>query len=127
MRWSKAERSLSDGVFPHRIMLKDTVFKSTLGSFNVRGAAVVGPIPMLSPKSDVMVWLHESIGHSAKPPSTMINFYNRVGVVIKHDEMGAWMVKTQGRDGYKFYFRNACDAIAFKWMFTEKYGWAHLG
>lgn len=117
MKWSKEEKALSDREFPHRIMIKAPKTE--------RRMWYPAPAPttpeILSPKSDIMIWLFENIGHTAKPPVTMMNLFSRSGEILVHDASAPWMAKTQGRNGYKFYFRNASDAIAFKLMFAERY------
>lgn len=117
MKWSKEEQALSDRDFPHRVMLRAHKPVRRLW-----GPTPSDPVPeMLSPQSDVMVWLMENVGITAKPTTTMINLFSRNGVTLVHNASAPWMAKTQGRDGYKFYFRNAADAITFKLMFAERY------
>jgi hypothetical protein len=70
-----------------------------------------------------MTWLFEHVGNTLKMPTQMAKMFTRTSIPKDRlsDLSGSWMVKTQGRMGYKFYFKRSGDAVAFKLYFSEKY------
>lgn len=105
MLWSKEEKAISDTLFPYRVMLNVDRYSEGSNTF-------------FTPKSEVLNWLFENIGDTVKPPRMLMRNF-RTG--LRHSLEGSWMVKTQGRTGYKFYFKNYGDAVAFKLVFADKY------
>lgn len=106
MLWSKEEKAISDTEFPFRVMLNVKQYSNEAANF-------------LKPTSDVLNWLFENIGNTVKAPRILMRNYSKASLKSSLD--GKWMLKTQGRNGYKFYFRNYGDAVAFKLVFADKY------
>lgn len=115
MKWSKAEKEMSDKEFPFRVLIKNQTSR-----FSSSAAA-----PIFGPESEVMNWLFEHVGNTLKAPTQLVRAFNRrqSNSVTKalSDLEGKWFVKTQGRMGYKFFFKRSGDAVAFKLYFSEKY------
>lgn len=105
-KWSKEEKALSDSLFPHRILLN--LYSISMQKF-------------LSPKTEVFDWCFENFGNTAKPPSSMANLYNVMGVHLPHDASGDWMIKTQGRSSVKFFFRKEAHAVMFELRWREEF------